>query len=212
MDPLDEKYDFARYYLSEIARDAGQVVVSENAIALIMQNQSAYFPKAIHARIHLLKRQGALEEMLKLLNEHKEILDNYERLYGDYNWVLGNFEKAYSQYAKAFERAEINKNTDEIILCRSFMAWASSFGNLVTAKGDLDRAKTVLDKKFKSFSYILCSIAEFVFLSRQERIFQINMYHEIREQSAKFSHTSLTHYIDFAAFLVAKKFHIRAKV
>lgn len=192
----DRSLDILRYYLAEALRDCGEVVDSSAVLAGLEARNDELGSKSIHAKIHLLRRQGNIRKALNELDKWRDILPSPERLEGEILWTQGQFESAEKSFREGAAKATKAGVRGEEWMCRVYTAFNIAWREPERALNELEEADhfrpdftTSFTDGIELLTIVLARPSSNLLRSLDDTLTKIALY----GQSSLFSYTLLSY-------------------
>lgn len=197
--PNSNELDILRYYLSSSAKEIGDLNTAKTTLNHLIDSNSSFKFRAVHAMVHVTKREGDFESAQKLIDEYGKNLNYCHRLKGDLLWPNGFLSEAYIYYDIGFENAKNNKDHAEAALCASFQAWTSVFCSPELVSKSVTRFENSSKGGYISFAKLLSDLAKLVGFSivNSKRLNE-DEFNKITSEAKRMGHSSIVAYSFFA--------------
>ena len=201
--PDAPELDVLRYFLAECLRDAGDLEGSRQVVDQLRSEDSRLASRAIHAEIHLLRREGKFTTAVKLLGANRERLPHYQRLVGDIAWAQACFEDAANSYLQAADESRVLGDIGEEGTCLAGAAYAISFIDPVRARAWAEESRKTLALAFVSFPSLQARLALILASDWLDVAGIIAELEDISAEAHRLRHSSIVAYSHFAACLIS---------
>ncbi|TFD54266.1 hypothetical protein E3T46_00995 [Cryobacterium sp. Hh11] len=201
--PDAPELDVLRYFLVECLRDTGDLDGSRELINQLRSKGSGLAPRAIHAEIHLLRREGRFGTAAQLLRLNRDILPHYDRLFADISWAQASFEESATSYLQAAEASMARGDVGEQGTCFAGAAFAISFVDPVRARNWAEDSSKSLKIASVSFSTLQARLALVLGSDWRHVPNAISELGDIAGEAKLLRHSSIVAYSHFAACLIS---------
>ena len=201
--PVAPELDVLRYFLAECLRDAGDLEGSRQVVDQLRSADSHLAARAIHAEIHLLRREGKFTTAVALLDTNRERLSHAQRLVGDITWAQARFEVAANSYLQAADEGRALGDLGEVGTCLSGAAYAISFIDPARARAWAEESQESLALAFVSFSSLQARLSLALASDWREVAGAVAELEAIAAEAHRLRHSSIVAYSNFAACLIS---------
>ena len=195
--------DVLRYFAAEALRDCGNLERSRFWLDQLVTRNSAYAQRAVHADIHLLRRESKFRAAEGLLLKNRDLLTFNARLSGDLKWPQARFEDSAADYRRGADESLARGDAGEEGSCLAGAAFAIAFIDPGRALGWAADASALLAANHVSFASLQSRLATAVAIAKLGNTDAESEILEVRAHAVRLKHSSIVAYSSFALCLVA---------